>query len=468
VNNARVTKHDLDILSNLVFDSYVVREFEIVEYFFTIRSLTTKERESISRKFRHLSSKYNIKLVLEILSSAILYVNGFDFDKEKHQFFLSKLNSRLILKIYSKYQELDSEVSNSSKFIDYYIETKESRNMWTVFKTCSRVQEPFSIRSFNQYQFYWIVMNVFKDSLEEEKRSWSKVEYMTNSICAFVNPKAFRKSNGDSIVEQLERHEDKSKQKVIEELEGNLEKKVVETNDVFSSMERLPDETEEQHEERVNVLMEKTLKGELIDEHDRIVRKSEIEFLKKFLREKRIQVLVERELLSRRGESLDSDDILENEVLKIQLEEDKKLGFFHDDFSFLEIVRMKDFAAVSKKEKEKAFEEVMSEEIDIEKEVDRFLKSLSEKQDIEEGGESDFAVNEYKTMMQGNDDDSQSKTDQEDVLEHKSITAAQKAASMNVNIQEVDLIKQRKEKIKRKNEALDKRNDQNLDVMKFE
>lgn len=476
MNSARkVTKRDFNLLSDLVFETYTTREVKLENHYVMLRSLTTKEREDISRCYRYLPSKYNIMLVLDILCCSILYVDGLEFYKQKHEFIFRNLNSKLVFKLYEEYKLLDDDVAESSKFIDYYVESRESRNMWAVFKTCSRIQDAFSIRKLNQYQYYWITSNVYKDSLENEKKTWAKVEYITNSICGFINPKALRKSkSGSSIVEQLEDQEDKVKQRIVDELEFGEKQQVVESNDVFSSMERQNEEDDEQYESRINILMERTLKGELVDDHDKIVRTSEINFLKKFLREKRIQVLVEREVYIRRGIDFDSGSILENEASLIQLEEDKQKGFFHDDFSYLEIVMMKDFAAVTKEEKQIAFEEVMSEQIDIDNEVNLFLKSLSGRDDVDE---QTLNLLEQDTISVNLEYDSENDTDSNNEEEVKVPirSAASQAAGMKIDIEGVDLLKQRQEKMQRAVKALNRRSvgqkkedDSNLDVMKFD
>jgi len=473
----KVTKQDLKLLSDLIFNSYVEQNIELVEHHFIIRSLTTKERDEIFRKYQYLPSKFNIKLILEILTYSILYIDGHIFDRNKYGYFVHKFNSKLILKLYSEFQSLELSIADASRFVDYYIETKESRNMWAVFKICSRLQEPFSIRNFNQYQFYWIVMNVFKDSLDDEKKSWSRTEYMTNSICAFLNPKAFRKVKSQiGVVEHLEQYEDKSKKRIVEELEEDNVKKVVESNDVFSSLERLQEETDEEYEYRVNTLLEKTLKGELVDEHDRLVRKSEIDFLKKFLREKRIQVLVEREIRYKQGYKFDNVEALENEALKIQLEEDKRLGFYHDDFSYIDIVNMKDFVAVSNEEKQIIFDEVMSEDVDenVKTEVNRFLKDLSSdkiKDDDREGLSKDKLNpidNKIENVSEGESDSS---SEENNIIK----TFADKAANMSIDIKGIDLLKQKQDKINNAIKVMNMRNntiktnsDSNLDVIKFE
>jgi len=347
-----------------------------------------------------------------------------------------------------------------------------------VFKTCSRIAEPFSIRKLNQYQYYWIVLNCIKDYSESEKREWMKVEYSTNSICAFVNPKAYRKSKDKmGIVEQLDKDEDGVRREV-ELLEKGEKTVEVESNDVFSSLARMANESTDEHEARVNILMEKTLKGEIVDEHDRLVRNNEIETFKKFLREKRKQVLVEREVFKRRGIKFDSTEALENESLRVQMEEDRKKGFFHDEFSYLEIVRMKDFAAVSKIEKEKAFDEVMSENIEIDNEVNIFLKDLSSGKESLVDEEQNKDNQPPVTMDNYVDDVLEALSDSSNNVEvdsNKSV--AQMAASMDVSVEGVDLMKQRRMKMKRINDAMSARGsvksekkviEPDLDVMRFE
>jgi len=477
-NTRSVTKNDLDVLSKLVFDSYITQEVEFQNCHFVFRTLSTIERETIVRKYRYLSNKHNLFLILEILSSCIVFVNGEQFVKKDHEYLIKLLDSRVVLKLYDFYQELNEQQEQASQFIDYYIETRDSRNSWLVFKTCSRMIDAFSIKKLNQYQYYWIVLNCFRDTSEEEKRQWSKIEYVTNSICAFVNPKAFKKSKSQmNISEQLSQNEDMTKRKIVEQLETGSEYIEVETNNIFSTLERMPGETEEQHEIRVNTIMEKTMNGELIDDHDIIVRQNEINVFKSFLREKRIKVAVERELHKRRGMNFDSTVLLENDESRKQLDEDKKKGFFFEDYSYFQIVIMRDFAAVPKKDKEKAFEEVMSELIDVEKELKSFLKSLSNSSsndnDLSEGLGHNLECNQQDIIDIKTSDASEAQADK--VLE----SIASKVAKMSVDVVGVDLMKKRNEKIKRTQDAMDRRkvlesineeslDQEDLDTMSFE
>lgn len=448
---------DLECLSELVFDNYCIHEFELLGFNFVLRSLRSDEREKIFRKYRNFSNKLNVSLILEILSYSLMYIDGLDFEKEKHKHFLNFISLKIILKIFEEYQKNEEKIEKSSKFIDYFVETRDSRNSWMIFKTCSRITDPFSIKKLNQYQYYWILMNTFRDSFEEEKREWSRVEYMTNTICAFTNPKAFQKSKSHmSIVEQLEKNEDTTKRKIVEDLEQGKETSEVqqESKDVFSSLGKMSGETQEEHERRVNLLMERSLNGELVDEHDRVVRQSEINSFKEALRKKRIQILVEREAFKRRGIKFDSSDVLENEIIKIQLEEDKKKGFFFEDFSYLEIVKMRDFGAIPKKEKEKAFEEVMQEEINIELEVKGFLKNLSNNANHDESSTKKEYI--YNVEEGDSDKDSESSSNSEESLKKSS---AEIAANMNIDVKGIDIMEQRDKKIQKINDAMQNRND---------
>jgi hypothetical protein len=154
----------------------------------------------------------------------------------------------------------------------------------------------------------------------------------------------------------------------------------------------------------------------------------------------------------------------------MQLEEEKMKGFFNDNFSYLDIIKEKDFVAISIKEKEQIFEEVMNENIDIDKEVEKFLKSLygTDRYDI--------MIKEQITIEQDNDDSIRSEIDSSNVEK----STVEKISEINVDVNNIDLMKQRQEKIKRINEVLNKRNqikdinlevdqeEEDLDVMKFD
>ena len=457
--SARVTKDDLELISNLIFESYIEKEFEFQKTYITFRTLKLEERESIARRYKHASSHHNLDMILDVLSYSIIYVNGIGVPVENLRFSLSRLDSRVVFIFYKFYQELDESISRASRYIDYYLETKRSRTNWYVFKTCARLIDFFSLRKMNQFQFYWVVVNYHKDTLEEEKREWGRFEYMTNSVCAFVNPKAYQKSkNKMGIVEQLEQHEDKEKQVVAEQLERGEDEEqpevTQEDDNVFSSMEKLHNETQEEYEARVNILIQKHLSGELVDDHDKMVREDEFLFFRKFLLEKKKKVLVERELYKRRGMRFEST-ILDNEASRRALEEDKKKGFFHDDISYLDVVCLKDFAAIPTKEKQRVFDDIMKEQINVEEEVDRFLKGLSGqvKRDVLE----DLELGEGSSRVEVLDDDRVTSSDSRDVEEGMVKNAAEKAASMDISVDSVDLMKQQQEKTKKIESFLERR-----------
>ena len=473
-----LTKSDLELVSHLIFDSCITSEFEFSGVFFLFKTLSTDERNSIELKFRHKTHKQNIVLVVNILTYSIVCIDGDVVDKKELEFKLWRMNSIIILKLYEFYQQLDKKVIEVSQFVDYYIESKESRSHWTVFKTCERTNNLFSLKKLNNYQYYWIVMNVFKDQLEEEKKLWGKVEYMTNSICAFVNPKAYNKVKGQiGVSEQFEKYENKDKQAIVEKLEKGESVSSSEQNtkkDIFSSLQQLPGETEEQHIVRVDQMMHKCMSGEDVDEYDKVIRETEMNNLYEELIEKRQKICIEKEAYRRLGTS---KDVLENER---SINENKELstkGYFFEDVSYFEIVNKKDYMGLNKKYKQEIFDKAMSAQFDLEKEIVMLLKKLS----------SFFGVNESNVEHQ---DDmkqcdiidltskhvSQSQADISKVENVVYKNAAEQAANMNIDVKSVDLIQQKKEKINRVFDVLEQRknninnsleDDEETDVMRF-
>jgi hypothetical protein len=484
MTTARVTKQDLDLISDLIFDSFITDDLEFQNVHFVFRSLTTEERLDIARRYKYATAKENIDLMINILSFSISYIEGQEIENKLLSERLLRLNSKIIFKFYDFYQKLEDKISNAAKFVDYFVETKESRNNWAIFKTCYRSEDPFFVRKLNQYRYYWMLMNVFRDSLENEKRTWRKVEYATNSICAFVNPKAYNKTRHDmGVADQLENQEDIEKQEFVEQIEQGkegVETQVTNdiTQEIFTTMNKLPNETPEEHAVRMNTVMERFLAGQITDEHDRLVREDEIKIFKMHLLEKRKKVLVERTLHEERQMRFDSTEVLDNPVAKAALEEDAKLGFFHEGISYLDIMRKKDFAAIPRKEKQKAFDEVMLEQIDVKKDVESFLKGLSDQiksEGHEQPQELPLNGSIEPTMENASEPPADSSNNEKPIM-----NAAQRAANMKIDVNSIDLIKQRDEKMKRigrslqnRNQALErndipkKENDQGLDVMKF-
>jgi hypothetical protein len=462
-----LTKQDLFLASDLIFNSCIEEEFEFKNVFFIFRTLSVESREKLNKQFKYKSHHYNIYLILKILSNAIFTVNGEEVDKNKLEFLLWNFNSKIILKLYEFYKKLEEKISRVSSAVDYYIETNESRTYWSIFKTCNRFSDFSFVKKLNQFQYYWIVKNIYKDQLEEERKAWSKIEYSTNSICAFINPKAYQKAkNQDSISEHFEDNQEKERKLIIEKLENNEEINEVNTQQTQQSKantaqwwQQIPGETKEQYEERLDKTMLKCVSGEDIDQFDTIIREKESKALFKNLVERRKKSLIKKEKDRIRGIEIYKDKKYESD-----LEELKKKGYFYEDISYHEIVTSYDYIDLNKKTKVEIFEKAMNEKIDIEPEVQDFLKHLSSKSNDDRQTKNDSA---YNIIEEKN---SSSNAGKNESSEYKNV--AEKAINIDVDLEQVDILKNKIDKTKKNNEILKNRNklmnNENLDVMRFD
>lgn len=487
----KISRQNLEDVSHLVFDGFLSEDVFISDTYFTMRTLTTEERLELSDKYKYLPKAYNLSLIIELLSCSIYKVGGIKIEQKVAVRFLSKCQSFLCLYLYELYNKLDARVSSSQKCIDYFIESKESKYFWGLFKLTHQQRNFDTLKHINQFQYYWVVMNSYKDMLDGEKREWSRTEYMTSTICAFVNPQAYRKAkNKMNVSDRFAEYEDKLvfRKKMLEEIE-KLEEIEIEDEDeattenglvsadrhVFDQLKKKDDETKEQYADRVNDLMMQQISGKVIDEYDEQVRKDETDLLRKLLLEKRVRTEVIRGIRENRTNEdaaragLSPEGILREEEAIIGADEQldiidesiKKKGFYHDHVSYLDIVEEKAFTSIPKNEKEAVFDEVMTMALDIKAATKVFLNDLY-KDDKKEGNGTE---GQDKGQQPIETHARLAKTDRQGLepLEDAKL-AAEKASKMNIGetINKPDLLDTKKqendEKVKRYYEALDRRN----------
>jgi hypothetical protein len=488
----KMKKCHLDDISNLIFQGYLTTDIFIKDTFFVIKSLTTEEREEISLRFKYLSKSYNFYLILELLSYSVQVVGGFKVDRKTVKRFLLDCRSIIPIFLFEHYNEIEKRIDECSKFIDYYIDTNESKYYWGIFKNTSRDINFQQIKHVNQFQYYWIVSNSIKDKFEEEKRLWSKTEHMTNTICAFVNPKAYSKMKSKmSITDQLNVNDNKEILQILEttgevEVEEQKEKTpegLVDTSQkVFNDIKRNSGESEEDHKKRVNELMKRQCSGEVIDDHDKIVRDFEVNILKANILKKRketeiyryikatkknqednVQVMTEDGILKESSSYLGNDE----EVDKLD-EELKSKGYFHDGISYHEIFSQRGFCSIPKVEKQKVFDEMMSLKLDIKNEADLFLKNLYSDNNSQEANKTNQIVDPIGNMDLQNKMSLQSSNESTNDDQTSFKNAAQKAANMNVSVQEKDLIKEKSREEKEKKYRIQKMLEVRNQVLKVE
>ena len=497
----KMKKSHLSDISSLIFQGFLTSDVFIDNVYITLKTLTTEEREEISSQFKYLPRNYNFLLILELILYSIQVVGGHKVDKQRIKKFLLDVRSTVVLFLYDQYNEMEKRIEDCIKFVDYYIDSNESKYYWGIFKNTSRDIDLHEIRHVNQFQYYWIVLNSIKDQTNEEKREWSKIEYMTNSICAFVNPKAYRKVKDKMDISKQLDSESRNREilKILEKTgEVDIDEKIIVSQEnglidankgFFDQTIKKENESDEEYKDRINEMMKKQCSGDVADEHDKIVRDYELSILKDNLLRKRKEVEIYKYIKKTRNlsqsdtinQTIIKDGILREEssivgdddqINKLN-EETREGGYFYNGVSYAEVMDQRGFNSIPKVEKERIFNEVMTAELDIKSEADVFLKNLYTDKDNKDSRsiETDQPINtigSQKQVIVETPDGPQvievglKEEDkfEESEIDHKS--AAEKAAHMNVSVDEKDLIleknKREKEKNQRIQNVLEKRN----------
>jgi len=373
----KLTKDEIYSLANFMKQGFMTHDVCFFDTYLTFKSLTKFDREVIHSKYKYLSSKFNMILVLDILSKTIYKIGGIVLEEKKVRKVLSNSSSKIMTQFYEHYSEAEKQFDSLLEKIEDFSKTSESRNLWQISKA--------NLADLNEHQNFWALLNVSKDKLEHAKFEWSKVEYMTNSICAFLNPKEFKRLKEQmNITDKFEDEE-----LIEEEFEGkdsDIEKGAVDLNkQVVNQLVRKEGESKQDYFDRVSASMIEMNKGKVLDEHDQKVRDYEFSVLRKMLLERKIKS--ETTALFRKAQeyskvenmnlALSSDGIYHEEASTIGEEsfdqkvaaEVKSEGFFHEGISYADIVRDKFFGSIPKDEKIRYFEAVMAEKLDIESHI---------------------------------------------------------------------------------------------------
>jgi hypothetical protein len=392
--SSKLNKDDIHSLLNFIQDGFLVHDVYFLNTYLTFRSLTKTDRQIIHLKFKYLGVKFNLFLVLDILSKSIYRIGGIRVDEESVRKKLQVMNQSIVMQIYEQYNIAEEKFDSLFNNIEKFVNTNESRNLWQIYKMTLNVEK------LDEHQYFWALLNINKDKTEQYRFDWSKIEYMTNSICAFINPKEFKRlKNQMNITRQFE-EQDIEGPFEIEEQDEKEEKVVDLTKRTINGMVKREDENQQDYYRRVSETLVEINKGKITDEHDQIVRDYEIGILKKMLKDRRTKTEVATTLRSRselmKNENLNialskdgvyheeasyvGDDVLEAKLSK----ELQKEGFFFKNNSYADIATDRFFASIPLSEKQKVFEEIMNEKIDVEIETEKYLKNASKGPQIEQ------------------------------------------------------------------------------------
>lgn len=279
-------------VKSLIFEGFIKETIKFKNIVIVIRTLSLTEENSVIETYSQLSDSYNLLAACDTIKKSIYSINGCKIE-DKHKELVYDWPKQLIIKLFNVYLSLCERARTATKQIDKFIQTNDSKVRWSILKSTKTSlnsavitgNPEFESRGLSYPQQVWIFFNEQEDVISENKLNWSRVEYMTESICSFINPKAMKQVQHKKQLENDEEFKKQQKEESKRIQKESKEKTMIENSadDLFDSLERRKDETALEYRERVAKAVSKAWEE---DEHDRIVREYE-EF--EFARRLRIQ-----------------------------------------------------------------------------------------------------------------------------------------------------------------------------------
>lgn len=351
-------KEDLNIQEflNFISDGYLTSDFKIFDTFITFKTITQKEQETISENYKFLSEKFNIFRILDILTYSIDSIGGSPTtDRIKIGSILAKTNLEVVLFLYQEQKKLEKKISEFAKNLNQYVKHDDSREYWRIYSKFHKNIELKDIKTMNGFLYQWCLYNINQDMIEEEKRAWSKFEYMTGYICAFLNPKEYRRiKDGMNIT------------KKFDEGDNSFTGEFGNPDDIYDTRQR-KGESKLEFEQRLNYLMNMQMSGEVVDESDKIIQDMEVKQLKNQLFGARKKNEI-RKALNERNKN--EEDYLEITEKKVEGE------FCYNNFDYSSIMNSQNYMTIPKKLKLEIFAEIMNFQYDLEKEIEKHLNTF--------------------------------------------------------------------------------------------
>lgn len=272
----------------LIFDGYIKEIIKFKNLVIVIRTLSLAEENFVIESYEHLSDSYNLLAAADTVKKSIHTINGCKID-DKNKELVDDWPKQLIIKLFNVYLGLSERARIAAKQIDEFVKTNESRLKWSVLKSTKTCLNSTVItgntelesRGLSYPQQIWIFLNEQEDALQDNKLNWSRVEYMTESICAFINPKAMKQIQYKKQIDKEEEFVKQQKDELKKIQKESKEKTMIENtaDDLFDSLERKKDESALEYRERIGKAISKAWEE---DEHDKIVREyEEYEFARK-------------------------------------------------------------------------------------------------------------------------------------------------------------------------------------------
>jgi len=398
-------KDKLKDVRSLIFEGFLKETVTINnDLVVVIRTLSLAEENFVVESYENLSDNYNLLAALDTLQKSIYSINGCRITKQCSSV-IRDWPRQIVVKLFNIYLKLTNRARETIQSVKDFIKTDESRLRWSVIKMTNTSLNSATItgntewdsKGLSYVQQIWIFLNQQNDSLEQNKLDWSRVEYMTDSICSFVNPKAMRQiQNKKKLLKDEE--EQKQRRENIQEMQANAKDKVMIENsadDLFDSLARKENESPQKYRERVSKSLVKAFTE---DEHDRIVREHEEYLFSKRLRIKKENARRSKLLYERRK----ADTVINmpkrkdinvafemvstigtNEELSNAIQHEEKTNSnFVNGINYSDIVSITSFSML--KNKNKIFNEIVNES---DEETEKWIKLYIEEEEDKDKSE---------------------------------------------------------------------------------
>lgn len=276
----------------LIFDGFLTQTLRFDKFVVVIRTLGATEENSVITSYKDLPKEYNTMAAVDTVKFALYSINGVRVSDASRSL-INDWSPKIVAKIFVRYTALVKRVQATYDLIDEFVKTNDSRLRWSVVKATKTSlnsavltgNPEFESRGLTFAQQLWVYLNTQQDITERNKIEWSRVEYMTDSICGFINPKAMRQVQSQKKLMQEEQIK-KEEREEIRQIQNTSEEKVMIQNtadELFDALQRKSGESAIERSKRIDKLMIKAFQE---DEHDKLVREYE-EF--EFCRQLRIK-----------------------------------------------------------------------------------------------------------------------------------------------------------------------------------
>lgn len=270
-------------INSIIFDGHLKSTIKFNDFVIVIRTLNAAEENFVVETYQDLPNVYNTMAAIDTIQYSIYSINGCIIkSNDDCRKIIQEWPSQIISKIFNEYIKLVNRAKKAVSQINDFIETDESKLRWSVVKgTKSSLnsatitgKSEFENKGLTYIQQLWIFLNQQNDSIEDSKLQWSRVEYMTESICTFINPKAMDKiQNRKKLLkdEELKREQ----RDEIKQIQQQSDQKLMIENtadELFDALKRKQGESAIDYTKRFQNVLTRSMKE---DDHDRIIREYE-------------------------------------------------------------------------------------------------------------------------------------------------------------------------------------------------